>query len=153
MNETCDVVVIGGGSAGVAAAVAAARSGAKVILIERYGYLGGAGTASLVHTFCGLYRLDENVKTANPGLPTELPLRLIEYGVAQAPVKLGRVHVLPHHPMKLAAWYDCFTTETDGLRRLVPFRGCLRPSGCSAARGNRMRVSRSASDDRSIRIR
>lgn len=115
MNETCDVVVIGGGSAGVAAAVAAARSGARVILIERYGYLGGAGTASLVHTFCGLYRLDENLKTANPGLPTELPLRLIAEGVAQAPVKMGRVHVLPHHPMKLAAWYDRFTGETDGL--------------------------------------
>ena len=50
-----DIAIIGGGSAGVAAALAAARQGARVLLIERHGFLGGAGTASLVHTFCGLY--------------------------------------------------------------------------------------------------
>ena len=41
----CDVVVAGGGTAGVVAAVAAARQGARVVLIERYGYLGGMITA------------------------------------------------------------------------------------------------------------
>ena len=115
MNEKCDVAVIGGGSAGVAASVAAARSGAKVILIERHGFLGGAGTASLVHTFCGLYRVDESLTLANPGLPSELPRRLIADGVAQPPVKMGRVHVLPHHPIKLAAWFDRLAAETVGL--------------------------------------
>ena len=40
----------GGGSAGVAAAVAAARSGASVLLLERYGYLGGLATGGLVIT-------------------------------------------------------------------------------------------------------
>ncbi|MBI2266015.1 MAG: FAD-dependent oxidoreductase [Armatimonadetes bacterium] len=43
-----DVVVAGGGPAGVVAAVAAARNGADTILMERYGFLGGASTASLV---------------------------------------------------------------------------------------------------------
>ncbi len=41
-----DVVVAGGGTAGFVAAVAAARSGAKTILIERYGYLGGSLTGT-----------------------------------------------------------------------------------------------------------
>lgn len=44
----CDVLVVGGGPAGFAAAVAAAREGADVVLIERYGYLGGLSTGGLV---------------------------------------------------------------------------------------------------------
>jgi len=43
-----DVVVVGGGPGGIGAAVAAARSGADTVLIERYGYLGGMGTGGLV---------------------------------------------------------------------------------------------------------
>ncbi|MGB3904741.1 MAG: FAD-dependent oxidoreductase [Anaerolineae bacterium] len=43
-----DVLVVGGGPAGLAAAVAAARHGAKVDLIERYGYVGGMATGGLV---------------------------------------------------------------------------------------------------------
>ncbi|MBS7614440.1 FAD-dependent oxidoreductase [Candidatus Bathyarchaeota archaeon] len=43
-----DVVVAGGGPAGLAAATAAARCGAKTILVERYGYLGGLATGGLV---------------------------------------------------------------------------------------------------------
>jgi hypothetical protein len=45
---TCDVLVVGGGPAGFAAAVAAAREGAEVVLLERYGYLGGLATGGLV---------------------------------------------------------------------------------------------------------
>jgi hypothetical protein len=45
-----DVLVCGGGSAGVAAAVSAARCGASVLLLERYGYLGGLATGGLVIT-------------------------------------------------------------------------------------------------------
>jgi hypothetical protein len=47
-----DVVVIGGGAAGIASAMAAARNGAKTLLIEQRGYLGGMGTVSLVPAFC-----------------------------------------------------------------------------------------------------
>ena len=48
--DEVDVVVCGGGVAGVAAATCAARAGARVILLERYGYLGGLATGGLVIT-------------------------------------------------------------------------------------------------------
>jgi hypothetical protein len=50
-----EVVVIGGGPAGITAAASAAAAGRSTILIERYGYLGGAGTAGGLSTFCGLH--------------------------------------------------------------------------------------------------
>ena len=50
-----DVLVVGGGAAGVAAAVTAARAGAKVLLLEKYGFCGGAAVAGLSGTVCGLY--------------------------------------------------------------------------------------------------
>ena len=50
-----DVVVLGGGPAGIAAACSAARNGARVLLVERYGFLGGMGTAAGVTNFCGLH--------------------------------------------------------------------------------------------------
>jgi hypothetical protein len=50
-----EVVVVGGGPAGLAAAIAAGRSGRSTICIERYGFCGGAGTAAGLSTFCGLH--------------------------------------------------------------------------------------------------
>ncbi|MEO5845574.1 MAG: FAD-dependent oxidoreductase [Caldimonas sp.] len=52
---TYDVVVLGGGPAGIAAAAAAARRGARTLAVERYGFLGGMGTAAGVTNFCGLH--------------------------------------------------------------------------------------------------
>ena len=50
-----EVVVLGGGPAGLAAAAAAGRAGRSTILVERYGFLGGAGTAAGLANFCGLH--------------------------------------------------------------------------------------------------
>ena len=50
-----EVVVLGGGPAGIAAAAAAGRAGRSTILVERYGFLGGAGTAAGLANFCGLH--------------------------------------------------------------------------------------------------
>jgi len=50
-----EVVVLGGGPAGIAAAAAAGRAGRSTVLVERYGFLGGAGTAAGLANFCGLH--------------------------------------------------------------------------------------------------
>ncbi len=50
-----EVAVLGGGPAGIAAAAAAAGAGRRTLLIERYGFLGGMGTAAGVTNFCGLF--------------------------------------------------------------------------------------------------
>jgi hypothetical protein len=50
-QQIYDVIVLGGGLSGVAAAIAASREGAKVLLIEQYGFLGGMATAGLVNPF------------------------------------------------------------------------------------------------------
>lgn len=51
MNKSYDIIVVGGGLSGVAAAVAAAREGAKALIVERFGFLGGAAGTSLVNPF------------------------------------------------------------------------------------------------------
>lgn len=116
MSEQYDVAVVGGGSAGLAAAVTAARAGARTILLERYGYLGGMGTASLVHTFCGLYLLSENDEAAfaNPGFASEIAEKMIsETGLK--PIKMGRVHVLPQHPTVFVKIADDLTASEPEL--------------------------------------
>lgn len=51
MRTNYDVIVVGGGPGGIASSVAAARGGAEVLLVERYGFLGGGATAMLVNPF------------------------------------------------------------------------------------------------------
>lgn len=113
----CDVLVLGGGAAGIAAAVTAARQGARVVLIERSGMLGGMATAALIHTVCGLYFLREEpgAVVAHSGFPAEFARRLIEAGAATAPVRMGRVDVLPHSPPGFASVADTVVSECPGL--------------------------------------
>lgn len=75
----CDVLVVGGGAAGIAAATAAGRTGARVVLLERYGFLGGMATAAQVGTVCGLYLRDKANPEAMPvagGFLSEFASRL-----------------------------------------------------------------------------
>ncbi len=51
VEQACDLVVCGGGPAGAGAAISAARLGAKVLLVEATGCLGGMGTSGLVTAF------------------------------------------------------------------------------------------------------
>ena len=54
-TQRYDVVVAGGGAAGIAAAVGASSAGARTLLVERYGFLGGAATNANVLSYCGFY--------------------------------------------------------------------------------------------------
>jgi ribulose 1,5-bisphosphate synthetase/thiazole synthase len=70
-----DVCVLGGGTSGVCAAVAAARSGASVLLVEHYGFLGGMATSSMVLIWHSFYGMDGQTKVIG-GLPDEIVARL-----------------------------------------------------------------------------
>jgi hypothetical protein len=80
----CDVVVAGGGTAGVVAAIAAARQGAKTVLLEAKGYPGGivveGGTA--LHSFYNLWKAFPDVEKRQVvrGIPQEIVDRLMEVG-------------------------------------------------------------------------
>src|SRR2546428_13091312 len=53
--EEADLVVVGGGSAGTAAAITAARAGLRTVLVDDSPFLGGMSTGGCVGTFCGFY--------------------------------------------------------------------------------------------------
>lgn len=80
-----DVVVVGGGSAGVAAGVGAAQCGARTLLLERCGFLGGAATRSLVLAWCGVYpqRPPPQPAPAVAGVLTQVTEQLKTLGVEQ----------------------------------------------------------------------
>lgn len=82
-----DVVVVGGGAAGVAAALASAREGARTLLVERYGFLGGAVTHSQVLTYCGFYIAGSEAARAVGGVGWELLLELRRLGLDTSPVR------------------------------------------------------------------
>lgn len=73
-----DVLVVGGGSAGATAAIAAAREGARVRLVERYGFMGGISTAVL-DTFCGfyVYTADGKGRKVVGGIPDQIVDELV----------------------------------------------------------------------------
>jgi hypothetical protein len=89
-----DVAVVGGGSAGVAAAVAAARCGARTLLIERAACLGGASTLRGVVTYCGLYTLGETPRQAVRGVAEEVLQGLRRLGAVTGPQRHRGVFVV-----------------------------------------------------------
>lgn len=102
------VIVVGAGAAGMAAAIAAARAGSKVLLVERRAAPGGTVVHCLIHTLGGIH--DHEGLYLNPGLPQELAQRLLNADPRTRPRKIGRVWTLSTDP----AIYG--RTVTDWLR-------------------------------------
>ena len=67
-----EVLVVGGGPAGLGAAVGAARAGADVVLVERYGFLGGNATAALVMPLMSFHNEVRSAREADEGGPLRL---------------------------------------------------------------------------------
>ena len=88
-----DVVVLGGGPAGIAAAASAARHGARTLLVERYGFLGGMGTAAGVTNFCGLHaNVHGTIERVVHGVADDLLARMAALGGLNEPhLIFGRI--------------------------------------------------------------
>lgn len=74
-----DVLVVGGGNAGCAAAIAAARHGARTLLVERYGFLGGTATASMVGPWMTFHSGEDRIVG---GIAQEIVERLMRAGAS-----------------------------------------------------------------------
>ncbi|MCZ7565310.1 MAG: FAD-dependent oxidoreductase [Burkholderiales bacterium] len=98
-----DVAVAGGGAAGVAAAVTAARRGMRVVLVERYGFCGGGAVAGMSGTVCGLYAASDRPH-AHPeqvvfGFADEFVRLLERRGGITPPVRYGKTFTRVHDPL------------------------------------------------------
>lgn len=79
-----DVLVVGGGNAGCAAAIAAARHGAKTLLAERYGFLGGTATAAMVGPWMTFHSGGERIVG---GIAQEIVERLVRAGASPGHIR------------------------------------------------------------------
>lgn len=106
--EEADLVVVGGGSAGTAAAITAARAGLRTVLVEDSPFLGGMSTGGCVGTFCGFYyreRSGDLVRLVG-GFPAEVADRLAARGLCYGPVPFKTTAALPYVPWGLKTLYD-----------------------------------------------
>jgi hypothetical protein len=97
VTREVDVIVVGGGPAGLAAAIAAARTGAKTVLVEQFGYLGGTATASLMACINGFRNQVQPCATQTVrGLAEEIVLKLKELdGLGRSPYNQVPYPTLP----------------------------------------------------------
>ena len=123
---SCDVLVIGGGPAGLCAAIASARHGANTLLIEQQGFCGGMATAGLVAPFMTCYDSGGDTMLIR-GLFEEIVQRLVAVGGAIHPseveastaftsyIQVGHIHVTPFKAEALKLLADQMLTEA-GVR-------------------------------------
>ena len=108
VRQEADLAVVGGGSAGTAAAVMAARAGLRTVLVDDSPFLGGMSTGGCVGTFCGFYYRETNGDFARlvGGFPAEVADRLAAHGQAYGPVPFKTTAALPYVPWGLKLLYD-----------------------------------------------
>lgn len=112
-----EVLVIGGGPAGVAAAETAGRLGKNTWLIEKYGFCGGAAVAGLSGTICGMY-MASNDENAQPeqvvfGFTERFRQALENKGGVTAPQRYGKTYTVTHDPLMWREVADDFLEQAN----------------------------------------
>jgi hypothetical protein len=96
-----DVIVVGGGAAGVGAAIGAAKAGARTCLIEKYGFLGGAASNAQVLAYCGFFHQGDEPVQAVSGVGEQVLEELRRLGVSAE----------PYHSETTGNWIVLFDSE------------------------------------------
>ncbi|GAB2594643.1 FAD-dependent oxidoreductase [Pseudactinotalea suaedae] len=97
-----DVLVAGAGAAGVAAAVTAAESGCSVVVVERYGFAGGAAVAGMSGTICGMYLASRDADRPTAvvgGFTRRFADELARRGGLTPPQRYGLTWTSAHDPL------------------------------------------------------
>ena len=106
-----DVAVVGSGTAGMCAAIAAARSGARTALIERYGFLGGTST-QVLDTFYGFYTPGSQAYKVVGGIPDDVVAALKGYRAAfERPNSFGAGTGVTYDPSILKVVWETLALE------------------------------------------
>lgn len=112
-----DVVVVGSGSAGAAAAIAAARNGANTVLVERFGFMGGTST-QVLDTFYGFYTPGAVAYKVVGGIPDEVVTALKNRDAAfERPNTYGAGTGVTYDPLTLRVVWETLAQEA-GVRLL-----------------------------------
>lgn len=117
MIKECEILVVGGGVAGISAAVTAARQGLHTILIEKNRFLGGSAIIGLHRFICGLYANGTSIpdNTLNGGIVREICFKLKNLTPEKTMLRMGRVYVLPYAIKDLIS---VFRSLIEGKRHL-----------------------------------
>ena len=99
ISRDVDVLIVGGGPTGVAAATAAARAGEKTLLIEKYGFCGGMATAGMSGAICGLFTSGKGPhEQMVHGFAGEFYHHLKQRNAASDPFPFGETKLVVHEP-------------------------------------------------------
>ena len=102
-----EVLVVGSGTAGMNAAIAAARNGAKTVLVERFGFLGGTST-QVLDTFYGFYTPGSVAYKVVGGIPDDVVAALKGYQAAfERPNSYGAGTGITYDPSTFGRLWRC----------------------------------------------
>jgi glycine/D-amino acid oxidase-like deaminating enzyme len=132
VTASADVLVIGGGPAGLAAAVAAARQGADTLLVERYPYLGGLASGGMVLVLDDMHN---GVEVSVRGIAVEIIERMEKWGLAVVPPPGDRVEPMRSTEAAWRRWarWGTFDFHTHTKPHPIVYAAAFDPDGFKRA--------------------